>query len=84
MELAPKKSGLPDVTGNNDVVNFLLHNGQPEINIAGGQIRNQNSENPGTATCGFASRFRIDCALISESSVETNGMMQIATGARPW
>ena len=84
MELAPKKLGLPDVTGNIDVVNILLHNDQFEIYIAGGQIRNQNGENTGAATCGSASRFRIDCAIISESSVETNGMMQIATGARSW
>ena len=84
MELAQNKKGLPAVTGNIDVVNILLHNDQFKIYIAGGQIRNQNGENPGAATCGFASRYRIDCTIISESSVETNGMMQIATGARPW
>ena len=84
MELAPKKLGLPDVTGNIDIVNILLHNDQFEIYIAGGQIRNRNGGNPSAATCGFDSRLRIDCAIISESSVETNGMMQIATGARPW
>lgn len=75
MELTQKKEGLLVVTDNINVVNILLHNKQFEIYIAGGQIRNQDGGILGAATSEFVSRFRVDYAIISASSIETNGMI---------
>ena len=74
-QLAQTKEGLLVVTDNINVVNILLHNDQFEIYIAGGQIRNQDGGILGAATSEFVSRFRVDYAIISASSIETNGMI---------
>lgn len=63
------------ITNNLNVANILIHNPTCEVIIAGGVLRRADRGIIGEATVDFINQFKVDCAVIGSSAIDSDGSL---------
>jgi DeoR family glycerol-3-phosphate regulon repressor len=67
--------GIRVVTNNLNVAAIMASNGQAEVFVAGGLVRQRDHGIVGEATIDFVRQFKVDIAVIGVSSIEPDGTL---------
>lgn len=69
------KTGIRVITNNINVVTILSANGEFEIFLSGGIVRNHDLGITGEATIAFISQFKVDFGIISVAGIDPDGTL---------